>query len=81
MEESLEAKDIEAKYKGKAKQMDGKLKGEVAKLEAEKKNFQSNAQKTVKLGHNKNMVSYNKEIDNCNMLNKECCNNYNKKVV
>lgn len=45
MEESLEAKDIEAKYKGKAKQMDGKLKGEVAKLEAEKKSFQSNAQK------------------------------------
>lgn len=43
MEESTEAKDIEAKYKGKAAQMDVKLKDEAGKLEIEMKNFRQNA--------------------------------------
>lgn len=43
MEESTEAKDIEAKYKGKAAEMDVKLKDEAAKLENEMKNFKQNA--------------------------------------
>jgi outer membrane protein len=45
MEESTEAKDIEAKYKDKAAEMDGKLQGEAARLESEQKNFESNMQK------------------------------------
>lgn len=43
MEESTEAKDIEAKYKGKAAEMDAKLKSEATKLESEMKNFKTNA--------------------------------------
>ncbi len=43
MEESIEAKDIEAKYKGKAAEMDLKLKSEATKLEIEMKNFKQNA--------------------------------------
>lgn len=43
MEESIEAKDIEAKYKGKAAEMDTKLKSEATKLEIEMKNFKQNA--------------------------------------
>jgi outer membrane protein len=43
MEESVEAKDIEAKYKGKAAEMDIKLKDEATKLETEMKNFKQNA--------------------------------------
>lgn len=43
MEESTEAKDIEAKYKGKAAEMDVKLKSEAGKLEFEMKNFKQNA--------------------------------------
>ncbi len=43
MEESIEAKDIEAKYKGKAAEMDAKLKSEATKLEIEMKNFKQNA--------------------------------------
>lgn len=43
MEESTEAKDIEAKYKGKAAEMDVKLKSEATKLEIEMKNFKQNA--------------------------------------
>ena len=43
MEESTEAKDIEAKYKGKAAEMDLKLKSEATKLEFEMKNFKQNA--------------------------------------
>lgn len=43
MEESTEAKDIEAKYKGKAAEMDIKLKSEGEKLESEMKNFKQNA--------------------------------------
>ena len=45
MEESTEAKDIEAKYKAKAEEMGAELKVEATKLEGEKKNFQANAQK------------------------------------
>lgn len=43
MEESTEAKDIEAKYKGKAAEMDVKLKDEATKLESEMKSFKQNA--------------------------------------
>lgn len=43
MEESTEAKDIEAKYKGKAAEMDVKLKSEANSLENEMKNFKQNA--------------------------------------
>lgn len=45
MDESTEAKDIEAKYKAKAQEMGAKLKTEAEKLEAEKNAFQANAQK------------------------------------
>ncbi len=45
MEESIEAKDIEAKYKAKAAQMDGTLKNEATRLAGEMKSFESNAQK------------------------------------
>lgn len=45
MDESTEAKDIEAKYKAKAAEMGAQLKVESTKLEAEKNAFQSNAQK------------------------------------
>jgi outer membrane protein len=45
MEESTEAKDIEAKYKAKAEVMGAQLKVEATKLEGEKNAFQSNAQK------------------------------------
>ena len=45
MEESTEAKDIEAKYKDKAAEMDGKLQGEAARLQSEQKNFEANMQK------------------------------------
>lgn len=43
MEESTEAKDIEAKYKGKAAEMDVKLKDEATRLESEMRNFKQNA--------------------------------------
>ncbi len=45
MEESTEAKDIEAKYKDKAAEMDGKLQGEASRLQSEQRNFESNMQK------------------------------------
>lgn len=45
MVESTEAKDIEAKYKGKASEMDVKLKDEASKLESEMKSFRQNAMK------------------------------------
>ena len=45
LEESTEAKDIKAKYEAIADEKGGRLKVEVEKLEAEKKAFQSNAQK------------------------------------
>lgn len=45
MEESTEAKDIEAKYKAKAEEMGAELKVEATKLEGEKNTFQANAQK------------------------------------
>ena len=45
MEESTEAKDIEAKYKAKAEEMGAELKVEATKLEGEKNSFQANAQK------------------------------------
>ena len=44
MEESTEAKDIEAKYKSKAEEMGAQLKVEASKLEGEKNSFQANAQ-------------------------------------
>ncbi len=45
LEESLEAKDIKAKYESMAEEKSGRLKVEVEKLQAEKSSFQSNAQK------------------------------------
>lgn len=45
LEESIEAKDIKAKYEAIADEKGGKLKTEVEKFEAEKKGFQANAQK------------------------------------
>lgn len=45
MEESTEAKDIEAKYKAKAEEMGAELKVEATKLEGEKNSFQASAQK------------------------------------
>lgn len=45
MDESTEAKDIEAKYKAKAGEMGAQLKTEATKLESEKNAFQANAQK------------------------------------
>ena len=45
LEESTEAKDLKAKYEDIAGEKDNRLKVEVDKLEAEKKNFQTNAQK------------------------------------
>ncbi|RAR72870.1 OmpH family outer membrane protein [Flavobacterium aciduliphilum] len=45
LEESTEAKDIKAKYENIAGEKDNRIKVEVDKLEAEKKSFQSNAQK------------------------------------
>lgn len=43
MEESTEAKDIEAKYKAKAEEMGAELKAEAAKFEAEAASFKKNA--------------------------------------
>jgi outer membrane protein len=43
MEESTEAKDIEAKYKAKAEEMGAELKAEAAKFENEAANFKKNA--------------------------------------
>lgn len=45
MEESTEARDIEAKYKEKSKVMGSQLEVEAANLDAEKKSFQANMQK------------------------------------
>jgi outer membrane protein len=45
MEESKEAKDIEAKYKAKANQMDKNLQSQAVMLQNEQKNFQANMQK------------------------------------
>lgn len=45
MEESTEARDIEAKYKDKSKVMGNQLEVEAANLDAEKKSFQANMQK------------------------------------
>jgi outer membrane protein len=45
MDKSTEAKDIEAKFKGKADEMGSQLKVEATKLDNEKKSFQSDAQK------------------------------------
>ncbi|HLP63289.1 OmpH family outer membrane protein [Flavobacterium sp.] len=45
MEESTEAKDIEAKYKDKAAQMDVKLQSEASRLKSEQSSFQANMQK------------------------------------
>ena len=44
MKESVEAKDIEAKYKEKAKVMGGQLDAEVTRWKSEAANFQKNAQ-------------------------------------
>jgi outer membrane protein len=44
MEESTEAKDIEAKYKDKSKVMGSQLEAEVSKFQSEAANFQKNAQ-------------------------------------
>lgn len=43
MEESVEAKDIEEKYKSKAEEMGAELKAEAAKFENEAANFKKNA--------------------------------------
>jgi len=43
IDESIEAKDIEAKYKAKAAEMDSKLNAEGAKLESEYNSFKQNA--------------------------------------
>ena len=43
MEESIEAKDIEEKYKSKAEEMGAELKAEAAKFENEAANFKKNA--------------------------------------
>jgi len=43
MQESTEAKDIEAKYKAKAEEMGSKLQAEAAKFENEAANFNKNA--------------------------------------
>ena len=43
MDESTEAKDIEAKYKAKAEEMGAELKAEAAKFESEAANFKKNA--------------------------------------
>ena len=43
MEESIEAKDIEEKYKSKAEEMGSELKAEAAKFENEAANFKKNA--------------------------------------
>jgi len=45
LEESTEAKDLKSKYEDIAGEKDSRLKVEVDKLEAEKKDFQANAQK------------------------------------
>lgn len=45
MEESIEAKDIEAKYKEKAKVMGSQLEVEVARFKSEAASFKDNAQK------------------------------------
>jgi outer membrane protein len=45
MEETTEAKDIEAKYKAKAEEMGAQLKVEATKLEGEKNSFEASAQK------------------------------------
>jgi outer membrane protein len=45
MEESIEGKDIEAKYKDKAKVMGNQLEVEVARFKSEAANFKQNAQK------------------------------------
>lgn len=45
MEESTEAKDIEAKYKDKAKVMGNQLEAEVARFKSEAASFKDNAQK------------------------------------
>lgn len=45
MEESTEAKDIEAKYKEKAKVMGNQLEAEVARFKAEAASFETNAAK------------------------------------
>ncbi|MFT7352046.1 MAG: outer membrane protein [Flavobacterium sp.] len=45
MDKSTEAKDIEAKFKGKADEMGSQLKVEATKLDNEKKSFQTDAQK------------------------------------
>ncbi|POS03002.1 OmpH family outer membrane protein [Flavobacterium croceum] len=45
MEESTEAKDIEAKYKSKSEEKGSRIKEAADRLEAEKNSFQSNAQK------------------------------------
>lgn len=44
MDESIEAKDIEAKYKDKSKVMGSQLEVEVSKFKSEAANFQKNAQ-------------------------------------
>lgn len=43
MDESVEAKDIEEKYKAKADEMDGSLSAEIKKFESEAANFKTNA--------------------------------------
>lgn len=45
MQESTEAKDIEAKYKAKAKVMGNQLDAEISKFKSEAANFKQNAQK------------------------------------
>jgi outer membrane protein len=43
MDESIEAKDIEEKYKGKAAEMDGQLKAKASRLQNDIENFKQNA--------------------------------------
>lgn len=81
MDKSTEAKDIEAKFKGKADEMGSQLKVEATKLDNEKKSFQTDAQKMANNGHNKNMANCNNANNNCNMRNKECYNSCKEKAV
>jgi len=81
LEESTEAKDLKAKYEDIASEKDSRIKVEVDKLEAEKKSFEANAQKMVRLGRNKNMVSYNKENNKSNTLNSLLFSNFKVNMV
>lgn len=81
MEESTEAKDIEAKFKDKSKVMGNQLEAEVARWRNEAANFQKNAMANGQAWAQQKGAELQKESKNYLMHKKQCYVSCSRKVV